>query len=221
MFIPIGDNAPRTRVPLVNYFLIAANMVIFFVTAFRPFSEFRQIVLTYGAVPARPEFITFITSAFLHADIFHVGFNMLFLWIFGDNIEDKLGHILYLIFYLASAVFSQAVYSLLNAQSRTPAIGASGAVSAVLGAYVILYSHYRVTVFYWLFLRFGVASMAVGWFLAIWFALQIFYGLFETEIGGGVAYSAHIAGFLFGLVIAIVGLATHLLRREEHYTYDT
>jgi membrane associated rhomboid family serine protease len=220
MFIPIRDNAPRTRVPLVNYFLIVANIVIFFFTAFRPPSEFRQIVLTFGAVPARPEFITLITSAFLHADIFHIGFNMLFLWIFGDNIEDKLGHLLYLVFYIASAAVAAAVYCLLNAQSSVPVIGASGAVSAVLGAYVILYSHYRVTVFYWLFLRVGVASMAAGWFLAIWFALQIFYGLFETEIGGEVAYSAHIAGFLFGLIIAIVGLVTHLLRREINYTYD-
>lgn len=217
LMIPIGDKAPRTRFPFVNYSLIAANILIFSLTAFRPLPEFTHIVFNYGAVPARLEFSTLITSAFLHADIFHIGFNMLFLWIFGDNIEDKLGHILYLIFYLTSAVVSAAIYSLLNVNSSTPVIGASGAVSAVLGAYAILYSRYRVTVFYWFYIRIGVASIAAGWLIAIWFALQILYGLFEAEIGGGIAYSAHIAGFLFGLAVGIIVIALRPRARQRDY----
>jgi membrane associated rhomboid family serine protease len=145
--------------------------------------------------------MTLFTAIFMHGSIMHLVGNMWFLWIFGDNIEDDMGHVKYLIFYLATGVIASLVFVALNATGEaalTPCLGASGAISGVLGAYLVLHSQRRVSV---ILLRMMVdvpGYVAVG----IWFLFQIVSGLFDQGGGGGVAYSAHIAGFVAGMILA-------------------
>jgi membrane associated rhomboid family serine protease len=230
-FLPLRGASPKTRIAFVNYFIIAANILIFFYTF--PFSlslsdvgQFVALLKTYGIVPGNLKFHMLITSAFLHANIFHVGFNMLFLWVFGGNIEDNLGHISYLFFYVIAGIVASLPHVILNPNSSTPMIGASGAISGVLGAYAVLYPGSRVTTLFipfYFIIAVRIVSIRALWFLCFWFALQILgglVGLFGPQSEGGVAYSAHIAGFLFGLAIALIGVATHFLKREKRYKYD-
>jgi membrane associated rhomboid family serine protease len=148
-----------------------------------------------------PPWMTLFTAIFMHGSIMHLVGNMWFLWIFGDNIEDDMGHVKYLIFYLATGVIASLVFVALNATGEaalTPCLGASGAISGVLGAYLVLHSQRRVSV---ILLRMMVdvpGYVAVG----IWFLFQIVSGLFDQGGGGGVAYSAHIAGFVAGMILA-------------------
>ena len=158
-----------------------------------------------------PIWLTLLTSMFMHGGLLHLGGNMLFLWIFGDNVEHRIGHVGYLIFYLVAGVIASFAQILTNTDSFIPTLGASGAISGVLGAYLVMFPTNRVTV---LFLRFPMqvpAIVAIG----LWAVLQFVSGfgaLFVTdETGGGVAYMAHIGGFVFGVV---AGLAFRAIFRE-------
>lgn len=150
-----------------------------------------------------PVWLTLFTAIFMHGSIMHLAGNMWFLWIFGDNIEDDMGHVKYLIFYLATGVLASLAFVALNSTgdaSLTPCLGASGAISGVLGAYLVLHPHRRVSV---ILLRLMVdvpGYVAVG----IWFLFQIVSGFFDAQAGGGggVAYSAHVAGFVAGMILA-------------------
>src|SRR6267142_2278056 len=157
-----------------------------------------------------PVFLTLITSMFMHGGIAHIFGNMLFLWIFGDNIEDRLGHVRYLIFYLLCGVLASLAHVITTAAFATdpsslliPSLGASGAISGVLGGYIVLYPHRRVTVIMFRFLTDVPAYVAIG----IWFAFQLISGVGILGGGsqlGGVAYAAHIGGFVAGLVLVKV-----------------
>lgn len=150
-----------------------------------------------------PVWLTLFTAIFMHGSIMHLAGNMWFLWIFGDNIEDDMGHVKYLIFYLATGVLASLAFVALNSTGEaalTPCLGASGAISGVLGAYLVLHPHRRVSV---ILLRLMVdvpGYVAVG----IWFLFQIVSGFFDAQAGGGggVAYSAHVAGFVAGMILA-------------------
>jgi membrane associated rhomboid family serine protease len=148
-----------------------------------------------------PPWLTLLTAIFMHGSIMHLAGNMWFLWIFGDNIEDDMGHVKYLLFYLATGVIASLVFVFLNRSGEaalTPCLGASGAISGVLGAYLVLHPQRRVSV---ILLRMMVdvpGYVAVG----IWFLFQIVSGFLDQGGGGGVAYSAHIAGFVAGMVLA-------------------
>jgi membrane associated rhomboid family serine protease len=150
-----------------------------------------------------PVWLTLLTAIFMHGSLMHLGGNMWFLWIFGDNVEDDMGHLKYLIFYLATGILASLAFVFLNASgdaALTPCLGASGAISGVLGGYLVLHPHRRVSV---IFLRMMVdvpGYVAVG----IWFLFQIVSGVFDANAGGGggVAYSAHVAGFVAGMILA-------------------
>jgi membrane associated rhomboid family serine protease len=149
-----------------------------------------------------PPWMTLLTAIFMHGSIMHLAGNMWFLWIFGDNIEDDMGHVRYLLFYLATGVIASIAFVLLNSSGEaaiTPCLGASGAISGVLGAYLVLHPHRRVSVILIRMIVDVPAYMAVG----VWFLFQVVSGLFDSSGGGGgVAYSAHVAGFLAGIALA-------------------
>jgi membrane associated rhomboid family serine protease len=142
------------------------------------------------------------TSMFLHGGILHLFGNMLFLWIFGDNVEGRLGHLRYLLFYIICGVAASAFHALMNPESLIPTIGASGAIYGVLGAYWLCFPHSLVTIFYWFYILFGTFQMRASWVLGIYVGLDIFKGLNDT--GGNVAVWAHIGGFFAGLGLVIL-----------------
>jgi membrane associated rhomboid family serine protease len=237
MVFPLyDDNSDRLTTPVVNYAIIALNIFVFvvlqglgsndqftysfstvpaeilqgrdIVTPARAVEYMGQRVLIPGLGPTPGSvYFTLFTSMFMHGGIAHIAGNMLFLWIFGDNIEDRLGHVKYLIFYLLcgviaglSHVFATGVFANSESALLVPSLGASGAISGVLGAYILLHPKRRVTVILFRFLTDVPAYVAIG----IWFAFQLISGLGMLGGGsqqGGVAYAAHIGGFIAGLVL--------------------
>lgn len=214
MFIPLRDENPTTRPPVVTIALIAVNALIFFYQAFSPHG-LQYYVLRMGTIPyeitsfqALPNFpvarispfLALIVSMFLHGSFFHLAGNMLYLWIFGNNIEDYLGHIRFIIFYLAGGLSAALIHILFNPHSTVPMIGASGAIAGVLGAYFILYPGARVMtlIFFFFFIR--IIPIPAAIILGLWFLMQIL----NIGLGGGVAWFAHIGGFLVGIGLIMV-----------------
>ncbi len=203
---PIGDdNTSRRTVPVVTYALIAINVLFFLVEliAGDAFIETWAFVPTRFLASPGGDFITIFTSMFMHGGWLHIGGNMLYLWIFGDNIEDRFGHLRYLVFYLVcgvAATFAQMAFSM---GSSIPNLGASGAIAGVLGAYVLLFPQRRVTVM----VGVGVTRMPALIVIGLWFVLQLFSGIGSiaaTADTGGVAYMAHVGGFIAGFVLAFL-----------------
>ncbi len=215
MFLPMHDRNPVThiRFPWVNYGLIAMTSAVFLIQFLLPASLNSDLTVEFGMIPLVvrdiipqplawvPDQLPLLSYAFLHADWMHLLSNMLFLFIFGDNIEDALGHVRYLLFYLACAVLAAATHLLMNLDSNGPLIGASGAVAGVMGAYIILYPHARVFVLARIFIPLPIPVPAF-WFLGFWIATQIFYAL--TANGEPVAWWAHIGGMASGIVLAVL-----------------
>ena len=216
--IPIGDdNRGRRLTPIVNWILILSNLAVFGYQIMLPMHELERFVLKYGAIPAEivpalhapsPEqlgtFGTLFTSMFMHGSVAHFLGNMLFLWVFGDNIEDAMGHLGYLVFYLVGGVVAAGTHIVFDPGSPVPMIGASGAISAVMGAYLLLFPTglVRVLVFIGLPFIFAVPALVM---LGLWFLTQLLAG-FATlegagEAGGGIAFWAHIGGFVAGAVL--------------------
>lgn len=238
MLFPIADdNSGRTTTPLVNYVLIAANVLVF--VFLQGLGSNDKFTYAFSTVPAEiitgrdiatrpvvvqsltgqrmempalqptpiPVYLTLLTSMFMHGGIAHIFGNMLFLWIFGDNIEDRLGHLRYLIFYLVCGViaglahvFTTVAFADSEASLLVPSLGASGAISGVLGAYILLFPTRRVMVLISWFVTAVPAFVAIG----LWFVFQLISGLGMLGSGskaGGVAYGAHIGGFIAGLIL--------------------
>lgn len=205
--IPIRDEIKASRTPYVNYILIAINVAVFLFTWLNQ-ANIQFIFSEYGLIPAQVtdgldagDIQDFITSLFLHGGWMHLIGNMLYLWIFGDNIEDRLGHVGYIIFYLLGGVIASLFHVLVNPNSMIPTVGASGAIAAVLGAYLVLYPNSRVYTFVPIgfFARLTLLPSIVV--LGLWFILQIFSGVGSLGYeDAGTAYWAHIGGFVFGLV---------------------
>ena len=207
---PIRDHLPTRTTPFVNWLLILGNIAVFvwelmqFGGSERQAAAFTQ---AFGLVPARflvdPSWagITVFSSMFMHEGISHLGFNMLFLWIFGDNVEDAMGHFRYLVFYLLGGICAAAAQTLVNPLSTIPMLGASGAISAVLAAYVFLYPHSPISVLnpiilLWLF--FGLTLTFPAWLVIGIFFVNNLYSALTTHAAGGVAFMAHVGGFLGG-----------------------
>ncbi|MBE0411596.1 MAG: rhomboid family intramembrane serine protease [Anaerolineales bacterium] len=203
---PIGDdNSSRSTVPLVTFALIALNVLFFFVEL----SGGDAFVERWAFVPARflanplGDFLTLFSSMFMHAGWVHLGGNMLYLWIFGDNVEDRFGHIKFSIFYLLCglvATFAQLAFSI---GSNVPNLGASGAIAGVLGAYILLFPKGKVNVL----MGRGVIPMPALVVIGLWIVLQFFSGIgsiANTADTGGVAYMAHIGGFIAGFVLTFL-----------------
>jgi membrane associated rhomboid family serine protease len=203
---PIGDDdSSRRTVPVVTYALIVLNVLFFFVEL----AGGDAFIMKWAFVPSRflanpaADFLTLFTSMFMHAGWLHLAGNMLYLWIFGDNVEDRFGHLKFLIFYLLCgllATFSQLVF---NQESNVPNLGASGAIAGVLGAYILLFPQGKVRVMQGQRVIEVPALIVIG----IWIVLQFFSGIGSignTSLAGGVAYMAHIGGFIAGFVLTFL-----------------
>jgi membrane associated rhomboid family serine protease len=211
--IPISDQNPTRTTPYVTYLLIALNIFAFLLERQLIGNHGESYVISgYGLVPTRisadpsGEAFTIFTSMFMHGGLGHLAGNLLFLWIFGDNVEDAIGHLRYIAFYLLCGVCAALAQVLTNIGSQAPMVGASGAIAGVLGAYLVLYPRAPITVFVFFFLISLPAWVVVGF----WFLLQLSGGwaALGLDTGSGVAFFAHIGGFLAGVLgvrLAMIG----------------
>jgi membrane associated rhomboid family serine protease len=205
---PIRDHNPSGQTPYVTFTLIAINVLVF-LWYFTSLSEWdtQRLFLAWGLVPARlmsgEGLETVVTSMFLHAGWMHLGGNMLFLWIFGDNLEEEMGHLGFLIFYLACGAAAGLAQALPDPGALTPMVGASGAIAGVMGGYLLLFPKARVDVLFIFIIFFRIVAIPAWIVLGIWLALQIFSGVATPTDAGGVAYWAHVGGFVAGLVLTL------------------
>jgi len=217
--IPLKDINPRYSTPFVTIALIAGNVLVFLYQVSLGARAQEGLFFALGMVPARLEsaltspsvplglaVLPLLTSMFLHGGLWHLISNMWFLWVFGDNIEDRLGHFRYLLFYLVWGVGAGLVHTFFNLHSTVPAIGASGAVSGVLGAYFVIFPRSRVVTLVPLIFFFFTVQVPAVIMLGYWFLIQFLSGLgsLGAATGGGVAWWAHIGGFVLGVVVGKV-----------------
>ena len=203
---PVSDVIPSRTTPYVTIGLIALNALAFILELTMTNRGLQRFLMVYGAVPAYLYWPSILTSMFLHSGWLHFGGNMLYLWIFGDNVEDRFGHGRFLAFYLfcgALAVFGQVS---VNPDSLVPMVGASGAIAGVMGAYFVLYPHSRVLTAVFILFFIDLVEIPAVFFLGIWFLMQLFSGVGSiggAASGGGVAFWAHVAGFVTGLAFGL------------------
>lgn len=199
---PVRDVIPSRTTPVVTIGLIALTTLAFLYELQLDRTELRTLVGTFGVTPAQFVWPTVITSLFLHAGWIHVGGNMLYLWIFGDNVEDVLGRVRYLAFYLVCGAAAAAGQITVHPTAMTPMIGASGAVAGVMGAYLVLFPRSRVLTAVFLIFFLDLIEVPAVFFLGIWFVLQLFSGVGSIgpqAVDGAVAFWAHVVGFLTGV----------------------
>jgi len=198
-FFPYSDSAPRKSLPILTIGLIVLNVSIFLLSYF---GDFESIISRYGFVPATPSVLTLFTSMFLHGGFDHIFGNMWYLWIFGDNVEDKFGKIKFLLLYFASGLFATFLQYITDPTSTIPSIGASGAISGVLGAYILLFPREQVLT------GIGYSLVRVPAFIVIgfWFVIQFIFGTVSLlgGVGSNIAFWAHIGGFIFGLIFTLI-----------------
>jgi membrane associated rhomboid family serine protease len=230
--IPIRDDQPRFSTPFVTYFLIGFNLLIFFFEAALDPNSLEAVIHQFGLIPSHVTrllsahghlnpalaLLPILTSMFLHGSWLHVLGNMWFLWIFGDNIEDYLGHFQYLVFYLISGVAAAAAQIALTPASRVPTVGASGAIAGVLGAYFVLYPRARVFTWFPPIFFFHLPAWIM---LGYWFVVQFLSGAvtsisYSSNSQGGIAFWAHVGGFAAGMVMIKV-----FPERPQRYRYGT
>ena len=220
--IPLRDDIPSRRTPVVNTGLIALNVLVFLIETLVLSAEpLHQFTYRWGLVPAEfwqvgdlQSWVSLFTSMFLHGGWWHLISNMLALYIFGDNIEDRVGHVPYLIFYLLSGLMASGAHLVAYSESTLPTVGASGAIAGVLGAYLVLFPQARVLTLVPIFYFIRLIEIPAFIYLGFWFVSQLFNGIFALTAAdvfqsGGVAWWAHIGGFVFGLlVIRLIGSRT-------------
>jgi membrane associated rhomboid family serine protease len=221
MFFPLKDENPTKSFPYMTVLLIGVNCLIFFIEL--SLGRYRDVfVAKYGVVPfeithavdlnpkvALGPYITLLTSLFLHGGFWHLLGNMWFLWIFGNNIEDISGHFRFLLFYLLGGIAASLLQILLTVNSTIPVIGASGAVSAILGAYILIFPRARIKTLMFIFIFITVINVPAVAFIGIWFFIQLISSVGRAATN--VAWYAHIGGFLFGL------LTINLFKKREGY----
>lgn len=202
--IPLRDVIPSRTVPFVTITLIAINALAWLYEVSLDEEQLVTFLRTWGVVPARFEFSTLITSMFLHGSWSHVIGNMLYLWIFGDNVEDRCGHGRFVVFYLLCGVVAAYGQIALDPLSNLPLIGASGAIAGVMGAYLVLYPHSRVLTVITLVIFWEVVEVPAIFLLGFWFIMQLFsagaIAATASAAQGGVAFMAHVAGFVAGVI---------------------
>ena len=208
--LPLRDHNPSERTPVVTWALIAINIAVF-LSYFPGIGDQPRLLMSFysdwGLVPRLvsqgEQTGTIFTSMFLHAGWLHLAGNMLFLWIFGDNMEDQMGHVGFLVFYLASGVAAAFAQMMADPTSPVPMVGASGAIAGVMGGYLLLFPRARVDLLLILFVFFKVITIPAWLLLGLWFGLQLVSGSAAEASGGGVAYWAHAGGFVAGVVLTI------------------
>lgn len=212
-FIPTGttEGAPRKTFPYITILIVLLNIAVFLIEygilASQGEGAFQEFVNQYAYVPLHPFGITLLTAIFLHAGLLHIAGNMVYLLPFGDNVEDRLGHMHYLFFYLFCGVAASLIYAAFNQGSATPLVGASGAIAGVLGGYIALHPRRsQVKGFLWIIIVLFPIRLPAILFIGYWFVMQLFSTVASlgvpTEAGGGVAFLAHVGGFIVGLIIA-------------------
>jgi len=215
--IPLKDDNPTSSKPIVTYFIIAICVFVFISQLGSQSYKTGQLFYSYGLIPSVlmghdklpmdlyviPAYVTVFSSMFMHGGFMHLIGNMLYMWIFADNIEDNLGRINFIIFYLVSGIGAALSQVLMDTHSQIPMVGASGAIGGVLGAYLINHPHARVLVL----IPFGFFSQLIKiraiYVLGFWFILQFINSSMSSSQGGGVAYAAHIGGFLTGMILIL------------------
>ncbi len=209
MLIPIRDHNPSSKRPYVTYALLAANVFVF-ILYFPLFSDDHALMRFFGEwgmLPIRLShgegYATLVSHQFLHGDIIHLGSNMLFLWIFGDNMEEVWGHWKFLAFYLICGLAAAGLQYVAEPYSMIPMVGASGAIAGVLGGYLLLYPRARVDMFLFLIVIFRVIPVPAWLVLGSWFVLQVLGGLSAPADEAGVAYWAHAGGFVAGVILCL------------------
>ena len=231
--IPLKDDIPTRRFPIVTVALIAINVIVYFVLEHGLWGlgqTGNEVVVEYGAIPSEitngqnlpgpggqaPFWLTIWTSMFLHGSLIHLGGNMLFLWVFGNNIEDAMNRLVFVVFYLLGGLAALGLQVAMDPNSVVPTVGASGAIAAVLGAYARLYPRARVVTLIIIIIFFTVVTLPALLVLGLWFLLQLLPAFNDPvgSAGGGVAYFAHIGGFLFGV------LAIKLFANNVYEDYD-
>ena len=225
--IPLRDDNPTVLWPVVTIALIVANTAVFFYELSLEPRLLETFIYQMGMVPASiiqahipgtGGYFTVLTSMFLHGGWMHIIGNMLYLWIFGNNIEDSMGHLRFIIFYLFAGLAAAAAHLALNAASTIPTIGASGAVSGVLGAYLVLFPHARIQTLITLGFFIRIVYLPAWVLLIFWIGLQLLNQAVAPldSVGGGVAYAAHIGGFVAGIALIFL---FRKYRRKTHFRY--
>ena len=202
--IPLRDVIPSRTFPLFTIAFIAFNAIAFLFELSLSDHALEALIYQYGVVPARFRWLPVLTSMFLHAGWLHFLGNMLYLWIFGDNVEDRLGHVRFVLFYVFCGAAAALTHVFVNPASALPTIGASGAIAGVMGAYFVLYPRSRVLALVPLFIFWEIIEVPAVFFLGLWFVMQFFSGVgsISADVGvesSGVAFWAHVAGFVAGL----------------------
>ena len=206
---PFRDHNPSRRTPIVTYVLLAANILVFlaYVSLFSEQRALGSFFGTYGMVPARltagDGLETLFTSMFLHGGFMHIAGNMLFLYIFGDNLEDEMGPVAFLGFYLFGGLAAGLAQYAVDPFSQIPVVGASGAIAAVMGGYLLMFPKAGVDVLLIIVVFFKVFTIPAWTMLAVWFGLQLVNGVTNWGVGAGVAYWAHAGGFIVGFVLVV------------------
>src|SRR5687767_8890780 len=215
--IPLRDSQPSFSTPIVTVALIVMNVMAFFYEITLDRFSLNHVIAIYGIVPDRLQYPDLVTSMFLHGGWMHLIGNMWFLWIYGDNVEDILGKWKYLAFYLLCGAAAGLVHVWLNPLSRVPTIGASGAIAGVMGAYLVKFPHSRIHTLVPIFVFFTFVEVPAFLILAYWFVLQAFSGIgqigYSNLSRGGVAWFAHVGGFLAGIALI------YLFRTNERYRH--
>ena len=212
--IPLKDKNPPHTFPFVNYLLIAANVIVFFYELSLG-KQLDPFIAKYGLVPQRYfydvahhispllRYVPFLSSMFLHGGWMHIIGNMWFLFIFGDNVEDKMGHQSYLVFYLLGGLAAAVIQLLSSVGSSVPTIGASGAISSVLGAYIVMFPRAKIVTLLPIFFFFDIIDISAFLFIGFWFLMQVVSGVqaIGIDTSGGIAWWAHIGGFAAGIMM--------------------
>lgn len=212
MFIPIKDDAPTFRTPYVTIALIVINTLVFIFSWSQGLKGFQMITIQFGYIPTElvnsleltPQlpasaYLTPFTSMFMHGGWMHLIGNMLFLWIYGNNVEDYFGPVKFILFYILSGLSAVALFTIFSPHSQVPLVGASGAIAGVMGGYMVLHPRAKITVLIiFFFIQFIHVPAKIV--LMIWFIYQLFMSLADYSAGGGVAWMAHVGGFAFGWV---------------------
>ena len=214
---PVSDVIPSRTTPFVTVGLIVLNALVFLFELQLSRPELQLFVQAFGVVPVAFSWTSLVTSMFLHEGWMHLLGNMLYLWIFGDNVEDQLGHVGFLIFYLCAGAAAAMGQVIVSSGSTIPMIGASGAIAAVMGAYFVLYPHSRVLTVVFLLFFMDMVEIPAIFFLGIWFIKELFSGvgsLGARSLNGGVAFWAHVVGFAVGAVIGFFWRVRNPPQRE-------
>ena len=197
---PLRDVIPSRTTPWITFLLIGINALVFLYTVLLGEPARETFILTYGLIPAEFSWLTALTSMFVHGGWLHVVGNLWSLWLFGDNVEDRMGHGRFLVFYLLAGLVAALAQTYAIPDARIPLVGASGAIAGVMGAYLVLFPHSRILVLIFLFIFIDVIEISAVFFLALWFVIQLMSGVGQlaNAPGANVGFWAHIGGFLTG-----------------------